>query len=101
MVPMMLPAMVNGLNGLGPLNVATAVNEGAAPDPVAVFRGPSGLASPKSIGFALPWVSMMFPRLQVPVHNALAVSDSQRFGHSNADFENFVQRHRTFAQSFG
>src|SRR6266849_5210695 len=61
MVPMMLPAAVSGLNGLGPLNVAAAVNEGAAPDPVPVFRRPSGLASPKSISFAPPWVSMMFP----------------------------------------
>ena len=51
---MMLPAVVSGLNGLGPLNVAAAVNEGAAPDPAAVFRRPSGLASPKSISFAPP-----------------------------------------------
>jgi hypothetical protein len=35
------------------------------------------------------------------VHDALAVRDRQRIGDSNADFEGFVQRHRTFAQSFG
>ena len=29
----MLPAVVSGVSGLGPLNVAAAVNDGAAPDP--------------------------------------------------------------------
>src|SRR6202140_2413388 len=61
MVPMMLPAEVSGLTGLGPLKVRAAVNEGADPDPVPVVCSPSGLASPKSISFAPPWVSMMFP----------------------------------------
>ncbi len=40
-------------------------------------------------------------RLQVPVHNAAAVRERQRFGHSNPDFEDFIQRHRTFAKPFG
>ena len=59
---MTLPAAVSGVNGLGPLIVAAAVNEGAAdPDPVPVLCTPSGFASPKSISFAPPAVSMMFP----------------------------------------
>jgi len=37
-VPTMLPAVVSGVSGLGPLSVAAAVNEGAAPDPAAAFR---------------------------------------------------------------
>lgn len=60
-VPTMLPSVVSGLSGLGPLNVGMAVNDGGAPDPVAVVCAPSGLASPKSISFAPPCVSMMFP----------------------------------------
>ena len=60
-VPMIVPAVVSGLRGLGPLSVAAAVNEGADADPEADVCIPSGFASPKSISFAPLWVSMMFP----------------------------------------
>jgi hypothetical protein len=55
----MLPAVVSGLKGLGPLNVATAVNDGGA-DAEATLAV-SGFAKPKSISLAPLLVSMMFP----------------------------------------
>ena len=65
MVPMMLPAVVSGLSGLGPLvvgmAVGIAVNDGAAPEPVAAVCAPSVLARPKSISFAPAFVSMTLP----------------------------------------
>ncbi len=77
MVPTILPAVVSGLNGLGPLSVAAAVNEGGAvPDPEAALCKPSGFARPKSINFAPPAVSMMFPgfrsRCTIPLRCATA-----------------------------
>jgi len=80
---MMLPAVVSGLKGLGPLNVAAAVRHQFGQPEVHQFRA--------------PWGQHDVSRLQIPVHNALAVRNRQRLGHSNAGFEDFVQRHRTFA----
>jgi hypothetical protein len=59
-VPTMLPAVVRGLNGLGPLKVAAAVNDGGLPDG-ALAATPRGLAKPKSISLAPLLVSMMLP----------------------------------------
>ena len=58
----MVPAVVNGVSGLGPLSVAAAVNDGGADtelDPA--LCTPIGFASPKSISFAPVCVSMMLP----------------------------------------
>jgi hypothetical protein len=59
MVPMMLPAVVSGLSGVGPLMVGAAVNEGTEPDAGPVACVLNGFAKPKSISFAPPGVSMM------------------------------------------
>ena len=61
---------------------------------------PSGFARPKSISFAPPCGEHDVSRLQVAVHDAVAVRDGQRLGHGDPNFENFVQRHRALAQSF-
>jgi hypothetical protein len=59
---MMVPAVVNGVSGLGPLSVAAAVNDGGAEaEPDAAVAAPTGFANPKSISFAPVCVNMMFP----------------------------------------
>ncbi len=101
MVPMMLPAVVSGLSGLGPLSVAAAVNEGGTdPDPVAVVCIPNGFGEAEVHQLRAALGQHDVPRLQVTMNDAAAVRDGQRFGYGDSDLENFVQRHRAFAQAF-
>jgi hypothetical protein len=61
MVPIMVPAVVNGLKGLGLLKVTAAVKEGGAPDPAPIVEEVKGLAKPKSMSLAPAGVSMILP----------------------------------------
>jgi hypothetical protein len=97
MVPMIAPAVVSGVSGLGPLSVAAAVNEGGAdaePDALCI---PTGFASPKSISFAPVCVS----RLQIAVNNAVAMRKGQSLCNSDPDLVCLRQRERIRAQAVG
>ena len=102
MVPTMLPAVVSGLNGLAPLNVATAVNEGgAAPDPDAAVCTPSGFRQTKVHQLRTARRQHDVPRLQIAMHNSIAMSHPQRFRDVNPNPENFGQRQSTITESLG